>query len=375
LLPKDYHKIIGLLYASLTEMDEIYLKRAAATESAAAARVLLFSEKRRNIMNAYVSGNHQAVVEGYVELTKVFGSDAIPGGISFLYALSLGEMGNYAEALGVSDSLGPELEKTPGLIHLQAKSIEWQLALGNQEGALKAYEKLADSLKAREATVKMAEQRLVPDIVKAAESPPPSPDVASVPDGGVTESITTEEVLKKADEFVRIGEYSKAKLLLLQHRLRLEEGPETQAIDRALENVEITEATLPAAEVKEHQAAIATQETLRVASALVQGEKYEEALGKLEELAQMRALPQEGENLKALAIEKIINRERNKAAKLFLLARNTADPAKKEDLLKSSHQILKAVAEKYPTSPLNKRINDNIRAIEAELSRLKRQAG
>jgi len=78
LLAKDYQKIIGLLYGSLAEIDEPYLKRAAAAESAAAARVVLFSEKRRSIVDSYVSGNHQAVVDGYADLAKAFGSDNSP---------------------------------------------------------------------------------------------------------------------------------------------------------------------------------------------------------------------------------------------------------------------------------------------------------
>jgi hypothetical protein len=93
---------------------------------------------------------------------------------------------------------------------------------------------------------------------------------------------------------------------------------------------------------------------------------------KLNELKQKESLSPDGQRLETRAVEKIINRERNKAAEIFLRARNTADPEKKEELLKSSYNILKAVAEKYPDSPLNKRINDNMRAIENELKKIKR---
>jgi hypothetical protein len=399
LMTKDYHKIIGLLYANLGQMDESYFEKAGKAEKTAAQEFQLFSEKKKEIISSYASGNYQAVIDGCVEMEKEFGTEAMPAGIGLLYALSLGEAGKVAEALRLSETLSPELEKTPGFVQLQAKSIEWQLALGNREDAAKTLEKLLGTLKDREALVKLAEQKLLPEVtagtvaetpsegvgtpsgtVAPSETPAPSgtaaPSETPAPSGTAAKGpANTEEVLKKAEELARGGEYEKAKILLLQHKLRLGEGPQTEPIDRALENIEIREATTPAAVAKEQQAAIASEETLRVASALIEGEKYEEALAKLEELEKIQALPKEALDLQALAVEKIIKRERKKAAGLFLLARNTADPAKKEELLKSSYDILKAVAEKYPSSPLNKKINDNMRSIQFEISKIKKQAG
>ncbi|MCJ7594612.1 MAG: hypothetical protein MUO52_07580, partial [Desulfobacterales bacterium] len=67
--------------------------------------------------------------------------------------------------------------------------------------------------------------------------------------------------------------------------------------------------------------------------------------------------------------------ERNKAAKIFLMAKQTREPAKKQDLLRSSHEILKALVDKYPLSPLNQKIKDNMNRIEEELMKLKRGSG
>jgi hypothetical protein len=398
LMTKDYQKIIGLLYSNLAQMDENYFKTTRPPEAAGAQSFQLFSEERQKIISSYVSGNYQAVVDGCVALEKEFGTDAMTGGIAILYALSLGETGKYVEALSLSQALGEEAEKTPGFIQLRAKSIEWELAVGNQEEALKTYKKLMESLKAQETVVKLAEQKLPSEAAEGAAAPTSpqgvapggvaapgeaaapgevaAPGEAAAPgQAAASEPSTTDEVLKRADELAHNGEYDKAKLLLLQQRLRLQEGPETEAIDKALENLEITQPANPAAETKEQEAAAASQETIKVASALIQQDKFEDALAKLEELQQKQALPPEAQNLQALAIEKIINRERNKAAKLFLLAKNTSDPAKKEELLKSSYDILKAVAEKYPSSPLNKKINDNMRSIEVELAKIKKQPG
>jgi hypothetical protein len=410
LMTTDYQKIIGLLYSNLAQMDENYFKRLIPPGAAAAQSFQLFSEKEKKIISSYSSGEYQAVVDGCVELKKEFGTNALPPYMALLYALSLGETGKYAEALSLSQTLGPEIEKTPGFIQLQAKSVEWQLALGDQQAALETYRKLLDRLKAQETLVKLAEQKLPSGLTKGAVAQAPSEGAATpsataaagatsapaataaagatsapaattaagapaVPgEAAPKEPETTAEVLKRADELAHNGEYDKAKVLLLQQRLRVQEGPETEAIDRELENLEVVQTPTPAAQAMEQQMA-ASQETIKTAWALIQEEKFEDALAKLEELQQKQPLSQEAQNLQALAIEKIITRERNKAARLFLLARNTADPAKKQELLQSSYDILKAVAEKFPGSPLNKKINDNMRSIEVELSKIKKQAG
>jgi outer membrane protein assembly factor BamD (BamD/ComL family) len=179
-----------------------------------------------------------------------------------------------------------------------------------------------------------------------------------------------EEVLGRADDLIQKGEYEKAKFLLLQYRLRVQEGVETEPIDRALESLDKGAEKSP---LPEERTGPTSEETLRVATSFIERERYEEALDQLNELKRKEDLSPEAKGLESLAVEKIINRERNKAAKLFLLARNTADPVKKEGFLRSSYDILKAVVDKYPTSPLNKRINENLRTIQEELKKLKRE--
>jgi outer membrane protein assembly factor BamD (BamD/ComL family) len=76
-----------------------------------------------------------------------------------------------------------------------------------------------------------------------------------------------------------------------------------------------------------------------------------------------------------MAVEKIINRERNKAAKLFLTARNTKEAAKKEELLNSSYNILKAVSDKYPASPLIPKVQDHMNQVTKELAKVKKGEG
>ena len=364
LYPDDYHRVIDLLYENLTQMDEGYLKtvQRMRTQSTQA-----YSEKRRTILSDYVSGKHLSVIEACAELEKQLGLGGFTPDTALLYALSLGENGRYEEALKVSEAISPELEIIPGFNRLKAKRIEWELALGRQDRALRGYEQLASRFREEEAMLKSVEKSLLPEPSKATAIESSEQGIASLQ----TETpalTTTEEVLRKADELVKGGEPAKAEFLLYQYRLKLEEGPEANAIDRALENLGNAAATTPSPSETEGPT---VEEILKMASGSIENEKYEEALLKLNELKEKEQRSPEAQRLEARAIEKIINRERNKAAEIFLRARNTSDPEKKEEMLKSSYGILKAVAEKYPDSPLNKRINDNMRAIENELKKVK----
>ena len=365
LFADDYHRIIDLLYKNLTQLDEEHLKT---LQQATMQGSQAYFEKRKAILSDYLSGKHLSVIEACSELEKQLGPGTLPSDIALLYALSLGENGRYEEALRISEAISPELESTPGFIRLKLKSVEWDLALGRQDQASRGMEQAAARLREEEVLFKSAGSSAPAEPSKATAVESPEKEVASV-ETQTPAVTTTDEVLKTADNLVRSGEREKAKFLLYQHRLRLKEGPEAEAVDRALESLEGPAATTPPPAQPEGPTA---EEVLKMASAFIDGEKYEEALLKLNELKQKEPLGVDGQRLEARAIEKIINRERNKAAELFLRARNTADPGKKEELLKSSYDILKAVAEKYPDSSLNKKINDNMRAIENELKKVKR---
>ena len=78
----------------------------------------------------------------------------------------------------------------------------------------------------------------------------------------------------------------------------------------------------------------------------------------------------EMQELKRVATEKLIKRERKKAAKYFLMARKTRDPAKKEELLLSSYDILKGLIEHYPSSPMLEKLNGNLKTVREELNKL-----
>ncbi len=104
------------------------------------------------------------------------------------------------------------------------------------------------------------------------------------------------------------------------------------------------------------------------AKRLIEQENFEQALAilngsKIEDSKEI-------EELKNKAVEGIINRERNKAAKLFLLARESKDLEKKREYLKTAFRILEALIIQYPDSPFMDRIKENLNKVSEELQAL-----
>jgi outer membrane protein assembly factor BamD (BamD/ComL family) len=114
------------------------------------------------------------------------------------------------------------------------------------------------------------------------------------------------------------------------------------------------------------------EEALKKARELIESEKFEEAISELESLEVNQDNSREVRELKEQAIEGLINRERNRAAKIFLAAKNTSDPRKKEEYLKSCYDILNNLLEKYPSSPLREKLKSHIKKVSEELDRLGR---
>ena len=363
--------LIELLASNLIQMDEHYFKEKPPPEEAARLEtVALFAGKRKSIMDSYLAGDYQSVIEGCIDLQKVLGPDSLTPEIGLVFALSLGKRGMIQEALRVGTKISDDLERKPGFMQLRAKMIEWQLALGDRKSAIESYEKLLDNMHEREAVLKVVELNLSGQgpqkaISEKKEEPPPPVDLSKEPE-------SVQEVLRQVDALVQRNDFETAKLLLLRLRIRLQDGPDAELVDQAMKSVELAEEN---SRKQEKTETAKNEEALELASNLIEQERYEEAIAELENFKPGAELSPEAKQLQDLAVEKIINRERNKAAKLFLMARNTTDPAKKEELLLSSYNILKALVDKYPSSPLYQKINDNLKRIEDELSKVKKGMG
>jgi hypothetical protein len=383
-LKQNYAPTIQILLRNLDQMEERYFaSRRGEGEKVSSQSVRQFELKRKEITEAFSAGDHQTVIDGVLDLEKTFGPESLTPDLSLLFALSLGKKGTFTTALSIAQDVSRQLESQPDLLQLRAQMIDWELALGNEKEAKEIYDRLRLKLSEREAVVKSLDQKFTPESARGVlpESTAPTEEVTKADiDRQVRETVA------RADEMVRKGDFETAKFILLQQRIRLEEGPQAELIDQALKNVGAAEekaqqqgktevATKEPSSVdlqNELHRQAAKQDTLKAALSLIRSEKYEEAILKLDELPSSDPDVQEVKNM---AVEKIVNRERNKAAKLFLTARNTKNPVKKEELLNSSYNILRAVAEKYPTSPLIPKVQDHINQVTKELLKLKKGEG
>ena len=363
----DNTEVIMALFNNLITLEEQYFLKGKPERQHDTQVMNRFGQERKRIMGLYLDGDYQGVINQCLELEASFGPEALTPEIGLLFSFSLAERGLFKEAVNVGGRIIRELEGKPDLMLLRANLIEWQLDLGNKEDAVLIYEKLTDDIQDKEAIFKKAEKRLQGKETKTALSEMPSSGPVDI-ESDVWDKGSLKEVLKEVDRLIKQHEFQSAKILLIKRRLILEEGPDVDTVDQALESVDLAEDKY---QRETNTKTLQKEQTLNSAMELIEEEKFEEAISKLETLEHSQEMSPETGKLKGFAVDKLINRERNKAAKLFLMAKNSEDPVRKEELLISSYDLLKALVDDYPSSPLNDKINDHMDKIKSELDKLK----
>ena len=364
---KEYQRLIRSLFRSLTLMDERYFKEKKTTLDYSRA-VTLFVSKRDEIINLYLKGDFKAVIKRSLELKEIFGSDALTTEIGLLFALSLAKEGKLEQAIEIGEGIASELDQLPDIIQLRSRIAQWQLKLGRKEKAVHTYEKLTDNQDERMALIQnlngQINRAMKTDKSDISGSPPPKP----APDANVRQGdYSMDQLLEEANSLVGKHAYGEARALLLKERIKIEEGSESEIIDRELAKIEQREEEFE--EQKRVRDAYLKQ-TFDAAKRLIEEEKFEEAVNKLDEIKDAQDLNAESVALRERAVENHINRERNRAAEIYLAAKKTQNLAKREELLKSSYEILKTLIDKYPASPLNQKLKSHIAIVEKEIDRL-----
>ncbi len=362
---KGYHEIVHILFNNLNLLAERYFVKEKDDDQNYSEVINLFSIKTQKILDDYLSGDYQGVINDCVELEATFGPDSLSPEVGLIFAVSLAKRDMVSDALKIGETIIRELEAKPDLIHLRAYLIEWQLDMGDREKALKFYEKLIDNLDEREALLSRVRQKFKREekIVHRERTPPMDDSKGDE----VQEPSTIERLLKEIDKLVQRDAFAEAKLLLIKQRLMAQEETELETIDQIFKTVDLAEERYKKGKIT---SVTHGEDTLKLAAKLIEEEKFEEAISKLEELKENQDFAHETEEIKELAIEKLINRERNRAAKIFLLAKKTNEPTKRKELLVSSHTILKVLIEKYPSSSLIDKLNSHIKSVENELKKL-----
>ncbi|MEW6669648.1 MAG: hypothetical protein AB1512_30940 [Thermodesulfobacteriota bacterium] len=367
-------RISRLLFEALDHLEKEYFARERADEGDYPKVLDAYASRRKQIIRAYLSGDHEGVINLCIGLQDAFGKAGLTPDVGLVFCLSLAKRGRISDALKVGEKVIGELEEGPDSLHLRARMIEWYLSLDQGKRARDSLEKLSRSTAEREALLKEARGRLGEQETAVASVPSPSPEADAQDSTGAQAFQSLDKLLAEVDGLIQRNELTKAKFLLLQQRIRFPEGPETEAIDQAMQKVEAAEMG-PGEEIATTGFKGDGADGITLAKKLVEEEKYEEAISRLEEMEREGNATPDSRELKEAAIEKLINRERNRAAKLFLMAKGTSDPAKKNELLASSYNILKVLIDKYPSSPLISKINDNMNRIREEMELHKGRSG
>jgi hypothetical protein len=257
----DTKKILKLLYNSFSLLEKEYISTLLLYKKTSISKIIKeITEKRTKIINAYQEKRYTDVINECLELKLKFGPDVVDPQIEVIFALSLGKIGMFREAIETGEKALAQISIFPDKEFLKSKLEEWK------------------------------------NIIKEAE---------------IEEKVEVKE--EKKEEEINI--------------------------DLVISNVE----------------------------RLIKQENFEQALAILNEV---KSKNEDIERLKNQAIEGIINRERNKAAKLFLLAKETEQKEKKLKYLEQSYRILEALIIQYPDSPLISRVRENLEKVAEEIKNL-----
>jgi len=367
-----YRDAIRKLFYGLSSLEDLYLSRRPQLGPEGKSAIGVFSEKTDEILDAYLSGNYKAVIDQCIELKNNFGPDALTPEIGLVFALSLAHQGMVKDAIAIGEQIANKLQTRPDLVILRAHLAQWHLKMGDKEGALRNYEKLEDLLDERERVRKKLAASLGPIPIKTAreqtrEIEPPVNPVENAPETQEAAVIPLNQFLAQIQNLIQDRKFEKARDLIKRRRHQTTSREELEKLSEAIKEVDAREDEF----LQERISVLSEQsQVLREAESLIEEERYEEALSKLSLLSSESVDNVELSRLKNSAITGIINRERNKAARLFLAAKNCEDQEKKERYLRSCLEILKSLVDRFPASPLIYKVKDHIQRVTMELEKL-----
>ncbi|MFW6099208.1 MAG: hypothetical protein ACOC79_01790, partial [Thermodesulfobacteriota bacterium] len=363
---ETYDRVVRSLFETLTYTEQAYFETPTSRQ-AGLSNMRAYFQMKQDISEAFSNRNFPYVVQACRRLESLFGQEALTPDTAMLYAVALGQEGELKEAVSTGKSVIRKLDQLPDPIQLRADLAQWFLKLGEKEEAVVHHEALSDIQDQRAALIKDLDRALQGG---DAASPPtmesPLPGTAG-PKPGLATFTELDPLLEGVDALLEKNQFQEAKLLLIRHRLTFEDPEQTETIDTYLQKIEAL------AQEYEEERMIReayVQETLEGAKRLLEAEKFEDAVDKLSKIEGDEEFMAASKALRERAVENIINRERNRAATLFLEARRTQDPSKKEQLLQQSFEILKALADKYPSSPLHKKVLSHIDIVKKELGQV-----
>ncbi len=356
-----YSNLLQELYANLDAIDEAYFNERRDAKIHYSNMMRLYADKREQIINAHLSGDDQSVMALCIELKTLFGPDALTPDIGLLFAMSLANNGMADEAIAVGEGIARVLETRPNILQLRTRIAEWYLQQGQPEKAVSEYEKLADTLDERVMALRTLNNKI--DLAKKTT---PVINSGLKPEMLPSEKLPIDQVLIEVDQLLEQNRFNEARNLLFIKKNQIISSSDAEALEQALNKVVMAEEDYLEAKISR----ISMQTDMEYARKLLEEEKYEEVIERLEAMDSDEENSREINSLKQYAVEKLINRERNRAAKLFLSAKRTKDPVQKKEALLQALAMLHKLIEQYPSSPLIEKLISNANIVEEEIEKL-----
>jgi len=371
----EYQNVVRSLLDNLNAMDEIYFSKQAERAKYYSRAISLFAAKRKEIQEAFVIGDSKGVINHCLELKAVLGPDALTAEISLMFALSLAKAGMMTEAKSIIEGITPELDMGPDLNTLKASIAELHLQLGEREKAVQAYKKLSETFHKQDVILQTLSKKIWRVPIKEPETNAPEPSQTVLETRPQTQDddeqtihpdVDADQILDDVNQLIKEHKFGEAWNLLVLKREAISSEKGLKIIDQALKRLERAQEDY----LEETISMISEKkQAIQMARKLIDEEKYEQAIASLDTLSE-REESHEVKALREQAVESLINRERNRAAQIFLTARRTSDPEKKEQYLRSSYEILKNLIEEYPSSYLINKVKSNLKTVEEELEKL-----
>jgi hypothetical protein len=367
----DDDRVIQELYDTLARLDHDYFLKREKRKPFYPETVTVLSGTQDMIRNKYFSGDYQGVVTDTMELKDSFGPDAIPLDIRILFAVSLAKRGRLEDAAVAGEDIRLELEERPDLAFILTNikdairdkcfsgdyqgviddAIELKVVFGPDAISVDIGFLLAVSL----AEIGMKEEAniLGSRLIREFEA---KPDLAFLHD------LLIEWQLDLGNKEMVLQIYRE----LTDHMDKIMEEYQTDNVTEGLLKSLIDQRIHRENEARR----VYEEEALIWARDLIEAERYEEAIRRINELGDDQDMSPEMKELRDLAVEGFINQERDRAAAYLLRGRQTTDPAKKKEFFLLSYDRLRALTEQYPQSSLIETLNEDIERVETELDKL-----
>ncbi len=353
--------IIHKLVLDLSSVDEKYFTGSQFSANNYSETINLFSIAREDILDSYMAGDFFNVINLCIELKTDFGPESLTPDIGLIFAISLAKKQLLDDAIEIGEKIALKLEASPDIVQLRINIAEWYLQQGQLEKATSAYEKLADTQDERESAIRLLNRK-----IDSAEKS--GPDIFRQTEQIQLQKLGVgiEHLLERVGKLLEDNRFNEARNLLLPVMGSKRSADETIKTNLALKKLEVAEENY----LEKKISMLSMKRGMEQAQRLLEEEKYEEVILKLEAIEKDQGDDREINELKKFTIEKLITQKRNKAAKSFLAAKRTGDLKKKEEYLREALKTLKNLIEKYPESPSNKKLRSNMKTVQEKLDRL-----